>query len=296
MARTDLRETDPGPLPSGVDPDELAEIALTVAGEAAHLIVDERPRDLGVAETKSSATDIVTVMDQRSQDLLLARLGELRPQDGFAGEERGGRTGESGITWVVDPIDGTVNYLYAIPAYAVSVAAVVGDPTTDGAWHPVAAAVINPVTGERFTASLGGGAWRAVGDEPPRRLQVGETALAQALCGTGFGYDADRRAWQAAVLTDVLPRVRDIRRLGSAALDLCRVADGSLDVYYERGLNPWDFAAGWLVATEAGAVVTDLAGGAPRADLTIAGAPGLHAELQGVLEHSVERVGPERVR
>ena len=246
-------------LPAGVDPAELAAIALTVAVEAGELITVERPRDLGVAETKSSRTDVVTVMDQRSQDHLLARLGQLRPDDGFAGEERGGRVGTSGITWVVDPIDGTVNYLYEIPAYAVSVAAVVGD-------------------------------------QEPRRLQVGETPLELALCGTGFGYDADRRAWQAAVLTHVLPRVRDIRRLGSAALDLCRIADGSLDVYHERGLNPWDMAAGWLVATEAGAVVTDLAGGAPRERMTLAGAPGVHAEMSAVLAAAVAAVGPESGR
>ncbi|KRE36871.1 inositol monophosphatase [Janibacter sp. Soil728] len=283
-------------LPPGVDPAELARIALTVAVEAGRLVVDERPAGLGVAETKSSATDIVTVMDQRSQDHLLARLGELRPQDGFAGEERGARASESGITWVVDPIDGTVNYLYEIPAYAVSVAAVVGDPGVDGAWQPVAGAVVNPVTGERYTAWLGGGSWRSVGDEEPRRLHVTETSLGQALCGTGFGYDADRRAWQAAVLTHVLPRVRDIRRLGSAALDLCRVAEGSLDVYYERGLNPWDVAAGWLVATEAGAVVSDLHGQAPRAELTLAGAPVLHTSLGTALERAIEQVGPENVR
>ncbi|WP_068324668.1 inositol monophosphatase family protein [Janibacter terrae] len=283
-------------LPAGVDPAELADIALAVAVEAGVLVVDDRPRDLGVAETKSSATDVVTVMDQRSQDLLLRRLGELRPQDGFHGEERGARTGTSGITWVVDPIDGTVNYLYEIPAYCVSVAAVLGDPSVDGAWRPVAGAVVNPLTGERYTAALGGGAWRRVGDGPAQRLTVADTSLDQALCGTGFGYDADRRAWQAAVLTHVLPRVRDIRRIGSAALDLCRVADGSLDVHYERGLNPWDMAAGWLVATEAGAVVTDLDGDDPRAGFTVAGPPAAQDSLRTLLRSAVEQVGPESAR
>lgn len=283
-------------LPAGVDPAELADIALAVAVEAGVLVVDDRPRDLGVAETKSSATDVVTVMDQRSQDLLLRRLGELRPQDGFHGEERGARTGTSGITWVVDPIDGTVNYLYEIPAYSVSVAAVLGDPSVDGAWRPVAGAVVNPLTGERYTAALGGGAWRRVGDGPAQRLTVADTSLDQALCGTGFGYDADRRAWQAAVLTHVLPRVRDIRRIGSAALDLCRVADGSLDVHYERGLNPWDMAAGWLVATEAGAVVTDLDGGHPRAGFTVAGPSAAQGSLRTLLRSAVEQVGPESAR
>src|SRR5699024_716017 len=169
-------------MPEGIDPATLLEVAERVALEAGRLIVDERPRDLGVVETKSSATDVVTVMDQRSQDHLLARLGELRPEDGFAGEERGGRAGDSGITWVVDPIDGTVNYLYGVPAYAVSVAAVLGDPSSPGGWRPVAGAVVNPVTGERYTASLGGGAHRAIGEGEARRLQVGGPELGLALC------------------------------------------------------------------------------------------------------------------
>lgn len=281
------------PVPAGVDPVDLRDTAEAVAREAARLIVDERPRDLGVAETKSSATDVVTVMDQRSQDLLLTRLGERRPEDGFHGEERGGRAGTSGITWVVDPIDGTVNYLYGIPAYAVSVAAVVGDPAVPGAWRPVAGAVVNPVTGECFTAALGAGARVAVGDGPQRVLRVGDAALGMSLCGTGFGYDPDRRRWQGQVVAGVLPHVRDIRRLGSAALDLCRVADGSLDVYYERGLNPWDMAAGWLVATEAGGLVTDLDGAHPDASMTIAGAPGNHAALRDLLTRVVAGVGAE---
>ncbi|WP_277455579.1 inositol monophosphatase family protein [Janibacter sp. DB-40] len=281
-------------VPTTVDPSALREVAEQVALEAGRLIVQERPRDLGVAETKTSATDVVTVMDQRSQDLLLTRLGELRPDDGFHGEERGGRVGTSGISWVVDPIDGTVNYLYGIPAYAVSVAAVVGDPTTPGAWRPVAGAVVNPVTGECFTAALDAGAHRAVDSGPRRALRVPDAPLGLSLCGTGFGYDPDRRRWQGEVLARVVPEVRDIRRIGSAALDLCRIADGSLDVYYERGLNPWDMAAGWLVATEAGGLVTDLEGGHPSTAMTIAGGPGNHADLRALLTGVLARVGPEK--
>ena len=283
------------PVPEGTDPAALAAVAEQVALEAARLIVDERPSDLGVAETKSSATDVVTVMDQRSQDLLRTRLGELRPEDGFAGEERGGHAGTSGVTWVVDPIDGTVNYLYGIPAYAVSVAGVVGDCTVPGTCLPVAGAVVDPVADERFTASLGGGARRAVG-ESVRALRAGDPELALALCGTGFGYDAERRRWQGEVLAGLLPRVRDIRRFGSAALDLCHVADGRLDVYYERGLNPWDIAAGWLVAEEAGAVVTGLDEGHPGEAMTIAGGPTVQAELRSLLAEVVARVGPESRR
>ncbi len=272
---------------------ELRETSLTVALEAAALIVDERPPELGVSRTKSSETDVVTVMDQRSQDLLRERLARLRPDDGFHGEEEGQRAGTSGVTWVVDPIDGTVNYLYGIPAYAVSVAAVVGDPTSEGGWRPVAGAVVNPVTQERFSAGLGLGSTRAVGAGAARPLRVGDPALDVSLCGTGFGYDATRRSWQGEVVARVLPAVRDIRRLGSAALDLCRVAEGSLDVYYERGLNPWDMAAGWLVVTEAGGVVSDLSGGAPGPTWVVTGGPSGQGELRDVLARAVAAVGEE---
>lgn len=283
----------PAELPAGVDVGELARVAEEVALEAAEMIVRERPADLGVASTKSSRTDVVTVMDQASQDLLRARLAQRRPDDAFAGEEEGGRDGTSGITWVVDPIDGTVNYLYGLAAYAVSVAAVLGDPSVPGAWHPVAGAVVNPVSGETFVAALGQGARRR-GPDGTRRLAVAEPeSLGLSLCATGFGYDAGRRAWQGAVLGEVLPQVRDVRRIGSAALDLCRVADGTVDVYYERGLNPWDMAAGWLVATEAGAVVTDLEGGRPTARMTLVGPPAAHAALQEALRAAVRSVGEE---
>jgi myo-inositol-1(or 4)-monophosphatase len=274
-------------LPSGEELEELERVALTVAGEAGRLIVDERPRDLGVSKTKSTATDIVTVMDQRAQDLLRARLGELRPQDGFLGEEEGGAAARSDVTWVVDPIDGTVNYLYALPAYAVSVAAVVGDPATPGAWQPVAGAVVNPVTGQLFHARAGGGAWLRTGDGEDERLEVGAPpVLAQALTGTGFGYDPERRREQARLLVEVLPRVRDIRRLGSAALDICAVAHGTLDCYYEQGLNAWDMAAAWLVLTEAGGVFTGLGDAPPTPDMVVAGAPALHAELERVVREA----------
>jgi myo-inositol-1(or 4)-monophosphatase len=270
----------------------LEALAVEVAHEAGRLIVDERPANLGVSKTKSTATDVVTVMDQRAQDLLRRRLHEARPRDGFLGEEEGGTDGRSEITWVVDPIDGTVNYLYGIPSYSVSVAAVVGDPTTPGAWQPVAGAVVNPVTGELFRARAGAGAWLQTGPAAARRLELADPPpLGHALVGTGFGYDTVRRRWQATVLLDVLPEIRDIRRLGSAALDICSVAAGSLDAYFERGLNPWDMAAAWLVLVEAGGVFTGLDGEPPTDRMVVAAAPALHTALHDVVLRAADRAG-----
>jgi myo-inositol-1(or 4)-monophosphatase len=272
----------------------LERLAVEVCLEAGRLIVDERPANLGVSKTKSTATDVVTVMDQRAQDLLRTRLHEARPQDGFLGEEEGGAASRSEITWVVDPIDGTVNYLYGIPSYAVSVAAVVGDPTTPGAWRPVAGAVVNPVTGELFGARHGSGAWLKVGTGPATRLVVADPPqLGHALVGTGFGYDTGRRHWQATLLLGVLPQIRDIRRIGSAALDICGVAAGSLDAYFERGLNPWDMAAAWLVLTEAGGVFTGLGAEPPNDQMVVAAAPTLHTALHEVVLRAAGRAGTE---
>ena len=284
-------------MPDPSAPDEatlvdLEAIAVEVALEAGRLIVDERPGDLGVSKTKSTATDVVTVMDQRSQDLIRGRLHAARPGDGFLGEEEGGTDGPSAITWVVDPIDGTVNYLYGIPMYAVSVAAVVGDPTSPGDWRPVAGAVVNPVTGELFRARAGAGAHLRTGVAGERRLVVAQPpALAQALVGTGFGYDAVRRQWQARMLVEVLPAVRDIRRLGSAALDICAIAAGTLDAYFERGLNPWDMAAAWLVLVEAGGVFSGLGGEPPSDRMVVAAAPTLHTHLHQIVLGAADRAG-----
>ncbi len=251
----------------------LLRLAEDVAREAGRLIVDERPRGLGVAATKSSATDIVTEMDQRSEQLIVDRITEARPDDGFLGEEGADHAGSSGVTWVIDPIDGTVNYLYEIPAYAVSVAAQVGAEI-------VAGAVVNPVSGEVWTALRGEGAWL-----DGRRLELAEPPeLSMALVATGFGYDPRRRARQAEVLQTVLPQVRDVRRAGAASLDLCALAAGRLDGLYEQGLKPWDLAAGGLVAAEAGAVVTGLHGREAGEALVVAAAEPLVGDLVALLE------------
>ncbi len=282
------------------DPDEAAlaieleGFATRVAVAAGRLVVDERPPHLSASATKSSPTDVVTVMDTRSEELIRSLILAARPDDGVLGEEGADHVGHSGITWVVDPIDGTVNYLYNIPAYAVSVAAATGDPTVPGKWRVVAGAVADPSLRQVFHARRGGGAWlqpwpaTAASDpdeSPSTRLTVGTAAsLAQALVGTGFGYTPERRRSQATLLLDVLPRVRDIRRMGSAALDLCAVARGSLDGFYEVGLNAWDLAAGWLIVEEAGGRMTGPAGGAPSGVLAVAGNSAVVSELLDIVD------------
>jgi myo-inositol-1(or 4)-monophosphatase len=223
-------------------PDVLAAIAVEVAEEAGALLLEGQDRVRTVVETKTTATDMVTEMDRASERLVVSALLARRPDDGILGEEGSARAGTSGVRWVIDPLDGTTNYLYGFPSWGVAVGVEV-----DGL--AVAGAVRDPVHGETFSAWLGGGAWCG-----GRRLQVvGAPTLATALVGTGFAYDAARRAEQAAVLVGVLPRVRDVRRAGAAAVDLCWVAAARLDAFFERGLAPWDWAAASVIASEAGA-------------------------------------------
>ena len=227
---------------------ELRELAVELAIEAGRFVRDERPEHVDVRKTKASALDVVTIMDTRCEEMLRASIAAERPQDAVLGEEDGLSEGSTGLTWVLDPIDGTVNYLYDIPAYAVSVAVVVGDPTVPGAWTPVAGAVFNPGVDEIFAAHLGGGATLSAAGAStfprPRSLSVPEPeSLARALVGTGFSYDTELRGVQGRVATALLPQIRDLRRMGAASLDLCAVAAGRLNGYYERGLEPWDMAA-----------------------------------------------------
>ena len=220
---------------------DLLALARTVADEAADLIRGSRA-GAEVVQTKSSSVDVVTAVDRAAESLIFDRLMQARPEDGFLGEEGASSESTSGVTWIVDPIDGTVNFLYGIPYYSVSIAASLRDGV-------VAGVVVNVETRECFEATLGGGA--TCND---RSLGVREVvSLSQQLVLTGFGYQADLRASQAAAVAAMLPQVRDIRRLGSAALDLCAIGAGRADAYVEEGLNPWDMAAGGLVATESGA-------------------------------------------
>src|SRR5215467_2614708 len=276
---------------------DLLELATSVAVAAGRLLLGRGGRPEVVA-TKSSPTDVVTEADRTAEALIRDLIGAARPGDRILGEE-GGETGGAGgegagregaggasrVRWIVDPLDGTVNYLYGLPDWAVSIAA-----EADGT--VVAGAVFVPPRDELFSAAMGGGAWLSSGTldprgedtDPPARLSCNQDVpLNRALVATGFGYEAGRRLVQGEVLRGVLPVVRDIRRAGSAAVDLCSVASGSVDAYYERGVNLWDIAAGGLIAAEAGARMTGLHGRPASPSMTMAAAPPLLRQLHDLL-------------
>ncbi|WP_330235220.1 inositol monophosphatase family protein [Streptomyces sp. NBC_00566] len=256
---------------------ELLRIAQQAAREAGALLRDGRPADLAVAATKSSPVDVVTEMDLAAEKLIVDLISGHRPEDGFLGEEGASAEGTSGVRWVIDPLDGTVNYLYGLPTWAVSIAAEVDGET-------VAGVVAAPMRGETYQAVLGGGAWATGAWEGERPLACRPPVpLDQALVSTGFNYVTEVRARQAAIAARLIPLVRDIRRGGSAAIDLCDLACGRLDGYYERGLNPWDVAAGDLIAREAGAVTGGRPGERPSGELTLAGTPSVFEPLQRLL-------------
>src|SRR5262245_56341656 len=218
--------------------DQLLELAHELAVEAGDMLLAKRPARPDVVETKSSPTDVVTAADRAAEELIRARIHLARPGDAVLDEEQGDTPGTGRVRWIVDPIDGTVNFLYGLPVWSVSIAAEV-----DG---EIVAGVVNVAPqGEIYTATLGGGAWQG-----GRRLRCNTgVPLDRALVATGFGYQPARRAVQAQVLTEVLPRVRDIRRAGSCTVDLCAVASGQVDAYYERGPMYWDYAAAGLIAS-----------------------------------------------
>ncbi|MEU9884372.1 inositol monophosphatase family protein [Sphaerisporangium sp. NPDC051011] len=257
-------------------------LAVAIAREAGEMLTAKRPARPEAVGTKSSATDVVTALDRASEELIRARIKEARPGDAVLGEE-GGETGgtasgEGRVRWVVDPIDGTVNFMYGLPDWSVSIAVEV-----DG---EIVAGVVNVVPrGELFAAAKGGGAELLREGLPTERLRCNTgVPLSGALIATGFGYRPERRAVQAEVLAHVIPRVRDIRRSGSCAADLCSVAAGRVDGYYERGPEYWDFAAGGLIAAEAGARVGGLRGRPCTPEMTVCAVPGLFEELHDLLE------------
>lgn len=274
------------------DPAPLRSVAEILAAEAAEFVRARRAEvfgaaagapDSGAVRSKSTPTDPVTVVDTETERLLRDRLAQLRPGEPILGEEGGGPTGSATtagtVTWVLDPIDGTVNFVYGIPAYAVSVAVQV-----DGV--SVAGAVADVVAGRVYSAASGLGAHVTDG-RGTRALRCSTVDdLSMALLGTGFGYSRRRRATQATLLARMLPVVRDVRRIGSAALDLCMVGAGRLDAFYEHGLQVWDSAAGALIAVEAGARVLLPApnGSVGGTGLVVAAAPGIADELLAALE------------
>jgi fructose-1,6-bisphosphatase/inositol monophosphatase family enzyme len=281
---------------SAPDAAKLCDLAISVARETGEMLASRAGR-VEVAATKSSPTDVVTEMDRRAEALIRSRILAARPDDAILGEEEGqtGDTAAAPVRWVVDPLDGTVNYLYGLHDWAVSIAAEVTGPggeATDGeAGRIVAGAVFVPVRGEMFSASAGGGAWLEAAGGAPARLRCGPgVPLRQALVGTGFGYLPARRQVQGEVVAALLPRLRDIRRIGVASVDLCAVATGRLDGFYERGLNYWDWAAGALVAVEAGATVGGLGGAPVSSSMAVAAGPALF----GPLTEALAALDPER--
>jgi len=272
------------------DPAALLALASAVAAEAGEMLAARRPPGAAgrphVASTKSSPTDVVTEMDRAAEALITSRLRAQQPGDAFLGEE-GGESGHGRVRWIIDPLDGTVNYLYGLADWAVSIAAEVAGTV-------VAGVVTVPARQEVFTAVAAGGARLRAGRAAPVALRCNTgVALAQALVATGFGYAAERRAVQGEVVGALLPQVRDIRRGGSCAVDLCSVAAGRVDAYYERGVNYWDYAAGGLIAREAGALLAGLAGRPVSPRMAVAAEPGLFGQLHdALLALDPQRDGP----
>ena len=262
---------------SAADPTELRELAVELARAGGDLaLTGRRARRVAIAATKSSRTDLVTEFDRAAERLIVDELTRRRPSDAVVGEEGAATTGGSGYEWFIDPIDGTTNFVYGLPSWSTSIGV-----TLDGV--PVAGAVYVPVSGEMYAAHRGGGA--TLDGDPIRCSDCPDLAL--ALVATGFSYDASIRGHQAQRLAGIIGEFRDVRRLGSAAIDLCHVAAGRVDVYFEEHLNAWDAAAGLLIAEEAGCVTSDLSGGPARPAELVAASPGVH---QAFLE-AVGRVG-----
>lgn len=246
------------------DPAKLAALAAEVAHEVGSEV--GRRREAGFSwTTKSTSTDVVTEIDTWAENAVVEMIEAQRPDDGFLGEEGVDRAGSTGVTWVIDPVDGTTNLLYGLAGFSVSIGVEING-------EPVAGAVFDPIRDELFVASVGNGATRNGEAIVPTTLDD----LPSALVATGFSYSPDDRLEQARALSTVLPKVRDIRRNGGAALDFCAVACGRVDAYFERGIKPWDGAAGRVIAAEAGAVVE-------MDHMTMVATPGIADALRSLL-------------
>lgn len=251
----------------------LSDIAISLARQAGDMAQAGRKSGTVTAATKSSSIDMVTVFDKASEALITQGLAEVRPHDGIIGEEGARDEGTSGITWHIDPIDGTTNFLFDIPMWAVSIGAVDDH-------GPIAGAVYIPALGEMFSAARGHGSYL---NDAPITARV-TPSISEALVATGFSYDIRARAPHAQRVALMLDHVRDIRRMGAAAIDLCFVAAGRLDAYFEEGLNSWDLVAGQIIATEAGAVVTDFHGNPVRPQQVLACSPTLHHDFISLID------------
>lgn len=264
------------------DPAELRALAEELARAAGNAALagrrSIRAGQPAAHDTKSTATDPVTEFDRAAEATIVSELRRVRPDDGIVGEEGADVVGTSGIDWHLDPIDGTVNFVYDLPMWCTSVAAV----DVEGS---VAGAVYAPVLDEMFSAARGLGATL---NGAPIAVSA-PSSLSMTLVGTGFSYLPERRRAQGARVAAMVPLVRDVRRYGSAALDLCLVACGRLDAYFEEYLNTWDLAAGVLIAAEAGAVTTDLAGQRPSTTGVVVAGAGVHAELRELIESTTVR-------
>ena len=245
---------------------ELVSLAEEVARAAGALLM-QRPDSFTFTE-KSSAVDFATQMDQQAESLIVKSLLAARPDDGIIAEEGAAQPSKTGITWVIDPLDGTVNYLYGLPGWNISIAA----KNQEGV---IAGVVFAPTINSLWKATKGGGAYlnnKAIKCNDPVNLNL-------ALIATGFSYDLELRKEQGARIQKLIPQIRDLRRNGAAAVDLCYVAMGAVDAYFESSLKEWDFAAGGLIATEAGALISGRTGGAPDGDMVVCAGPSLHAQL-----------------
>ena len=246
---------------------ELLNLAESIALKAGSLLVN-RPSKFDLDE-KSGVFDFATQMDHESEKLIVSAILAARPDDGLIGEEGANRESKSGVTWVIDPIDGTVNYLYDIPGWCISIAA----KDKDGG---LAGVVYSPATQSLWKAHRGGGAF--LNGNPIKCNDP--VALNRALVGSGFAYDLEKRKIQAALIARLLPEIRDLRRLGACAVDMCHVASGSLDAYFEAGVNEWDYAAAGLIATEAGAMISiDKGIWNGEKNMVIVAGPALHPAL-----------------
>lgn len=261
----------------------LARIAWQAAEAAGRFLLDERPAELRI-RTKTSPTDPVTEMDQGAEQIVVDAIQMERPDDGLLGEEGSDVVGSTGVRWIIDPLDGTVNYIYGIPMWAVSIGVEIEGVIDCGV-------VMVPGQREGFIGLHGRGAWHVRDGTAQRIAPRRDLDLAMALVATGFGYAPEQRTMQTTLLKAIAPAIRDIRRFGSCAVDLCWLALGRFDAYYEQGVHAWDFAAGAVIAREAGCLVTGLESEEPTHDMLIAAPTGLHDQLRTRMRAELQSMG-----